>query len=104
MEALALKPGRLLGYDEPDLHLAELRMKLAPGDVLVFFTDGVVEARAPDSHEQFGLDRLQQAVQEIVPSMPLSKGADLIRQHLQRFTATKELRDDVTLLLLRRNQ
>lgn len=104
VEPLPLKPGRLLGYDEPDLHLAELRLTLAPGDLLVFFTDGVVEARAPDSHEQFGLQRLQRAVHEIVPSMPLSKGADLIRQHLHRFTATKELRDDVTLLLLRRNR
>jgi len=100
---LPLKPGRLLGYDEPELHLAECRQTLAPGDLLIFFTDGVIEARAPETREQFGLQRLQRAVQEIVPSMPLSKGADLIRQHLNRFTATKELRDDVTLLLLRRN-
>jgi serine phosphatase RsbU (regulator of sigma subunit) len=85
------------------LHLAECRQTLAPGDLLVFFTDGVIEARAPETREQFGLQRLQRAVQEIVPSMPLSKGADLIRQHLNRFTATKELRDDVTVLLLRRN-
>ena len=97
-----LRPGRLLGYDEPDLHLVEARLTLAPGDLLFFFTDGVLEARAPDHHEQFGPERLRAAVADITGTMPLSRGADLIKQHLSRFTETKELRDDVTLLLLRR--
>ncbi|MCI0681658.1 MAG: SpoIIE family protein phosphatase [Gemmataceae bacterium] len=103
VEPLPLRPGRLLGYDDPNLHLRELRLTLAPGDLLVFFTDGVVEARAPDDAEQFGIERLRRAVQDLAPSMPLSRGADLIRQHLQRFTGAEELRDDATLLLLRRH-
>ncbi len=100
---VALRPGRLLGYDEPNLHLSELRLTLAPGDLLVLFTDGVLEARAPDQGEQFGVERLRAAVQEIATSMPLTKGADLIKQRLNHFTGTQELRDDVTLLLLRRS-
>jgi phosphoserine phosphatase RsbU/P len=98
-----LRPGRLLGYDEPDLHLTDLEQKLAPGDLLVLFTDGLLEARAPDQGPQFGIERLHAAVQEIAPSLPLSKGAELIRKRLHQFTCTQELRDDVTLLLLRRN-
>lgn len=102
VEPVPVKPGRLLGYDHPDLRLTELSLQLAPGDLLVFFTDGIVEARAPDSKEQFGVDRLRAAVAEIAPTMSLKKGADRLKQHLQRFTGTKETRDDVTLLLLRR--
>lgn len=103
IETPPLRPGRLLGYDEPDLHLTDVCQTLAPGDLLVFFTDGLLEARAPDQGPQFGLERLQAAVKEIAPSMPLSKGAELIRKRLHQFTATQELRDDVTLLLLRRS-
>jgi len=102
VESPPLRPGRLLGYDEPDLHLTDLRQTLAPGDLMVLFTDGLLEARAPEQGEQFGLQRLQAAAKEIAPTLPLSKGAELIRQRLHQFTGTQELRDDVTLLLLRR--
>ena len=98
-----LRSGRLLGYDEPDLHLSELRLKLSVGDLLVFFTDGVLEARSPDLGEQFGLERLPSAVREITKAIPLSMARDRIKQRMTRFTGTQELRDDATLLLLRRN-
>ena len=102
VEPVPLRSGRLLGYAESDVHLTELRLTLAPGDLLVFFTDGAIEARGGEAREQFGLVRLKSAVREIEPQMPLAKGADLIKQRLGRFTGTKDLRDDVTLLLLRR--
>ena len=51
--------GRLLGMlDRP--HLADTSTRLAPGDVVVFFTDGVVEARRGD--EFFGHERLEAVV------------------------------------------
>jgi serine phosphatase RsbU (regulator of sigma subunit) len=99
---LALKPGRLLGYGEADLHLTEVRLTLAAGETLAFFTDGVIEARGADGKEQFGLARLVAALRDVEASLPLAKGAELIKRHLARFTGTKDLRDDVTLLLLRR--
>ena len=40
-------PGTVVGlFDDPELH--EVRERLMPGDVLVLFTDGVLEARSPD--------------------------------------------------------
>jgi sigma-B regulation protein RsbU (phosphoserine phosphatase) len=102
VESVPLEPGRLLGYTEPHRRFTDVKLTLGSGDLLVFFTDGLVEARAPASNEQFGLERLQAAVAAVKPDLPLAKYADVIKQHLDRFTGTKDLRDDVTLLLLRR--
>jgi PAS domain S-box-containing protein len=50
------EPGRALGvFDDPGLTPQEAR--LAPGDALVFYTDGVTEARSPDG-AFFGEERL----------------------------------------------
>ena len=49
-------PGRAIGVFE-DPMLTEQEAHLAPGDTLVFFTDGVIEARAPDG-SFFGEERL----------------------------------------------
>lgn len=50
------EPGRALGvFDDPGLTPQETR--LAPGDALVFYTDGVTEARSPDG-AFFGEERL----------------------------------------------
>ena len=49
---------RLLGYDDPGLHHSELRLILAPGELLLFFTDGLLEARAADGKTMFGHERL----------------------------------------------
>ncbi len=102
VEVVPLRPGRLLGYPDAEIHLAETRLTLAAGDLLVFFTDGLVEARDPDGREQFGVERLQRLIREIGPGMTLARGAALLKRALHQFTGGKELRDDVTLLLLRR--
>jgi sigma-B regulation protein RsbU (phosphoserine phosphatase) len=47
----------------PDSKYQELELELQNGDVLVFYTDGLVEAR-DDSDEDFGLKRLAQTVRE----------------------------------------
>ena len=48
--------GRAIGVFE-DPMLTEQETRLAPGDTLVFYTDGVIEARAPDG-SFFGEERL----------------------------------------------
>ncbi len=49
------EPGTLLGVI-PDPRIADARITLAPGDVLLLFTDGVIESRTPEGF--FGTDRL----------------------------------------------
>ena len=98
---IGLRPGRLLGYDEPNLHLSELRLTLAPGEMLVFFTDGLIEARAADSKVMFGLDRLAALARGFTAELPLSECAEQVRAAVDTYTASRELQDDLTVLLLR---
>lgn len=102
VEEVAIKPGRLLGYPEGELHLVEKRFTLAPADTLVFYTDGLREARAPDRIQQFGLPRILEMVRGFTVERSLSAWADGAKRTLEEFTGGGELQDDLTMLLLRR--
>ncbi len=72
---------------------------LEPGDLVLFYTDGVVEARSPSKGE-FGLDRLRdlfarEAASGLLPS-------EMLRRLIHACLDWQEdrLRDDATLLLL----
>jgi serine phosphatase RsbU (regulator of sigma subunit) len=72
---------------------------LEPGDKLLFYSDGVTEAR-PEGGEQFGVDRLRSAVEQysgaglLAPEVLRRLARDL-RQH-----RGAELKDDATLVFL----
>jgi sigma-B regulation protein RsbU (phosphoserine phosphatase) len=102
VEQVPLRSGRLLGYDDPNLHLTELRMTLAPGELLLFFTDGLLEAHAADGQAMFGPNRLHALARSFAHDQPLSECAEQARAALDNFTGSRELQDDVTVLLLRR--
>jgi len=102
VETLALRPGRLLGYPGEDLLHRELRIGLEPGDTLVLYTDGLLEARAPDDRTMFGAERAEALIAEFGPDRPLADCTEQAKATVDRFTAAEELQDDLTLLLLRR--
>ena len=73
---------------------------LAPDDVLVFYTDGVVETW--DSHDNdYGLPRLEQVVRQ---SADLDAGAviDRIVASTRAFTGRTSYDDDFTVMIVRR--
>jgi hypothetical protein len=59
--------GQLLGVDESH-RAVDVQERLEPGDVLVLYTDGVVEARGPSG--VFGEDRLRALVAEAAGQAP----------------------------------
>jgi serine phosphatase RsbU (regulator of sigma subunit) len=99
---LAAPPGRLLGYEGADLALKDTRLHLAPGETLVFYTDGFVEAREPAGRTMFGLERFQQVVKDFDPALPLVECADRAKQAVDQYIRAPDQQDDLTLLLLRR--
>jgi serine phosphatase RsbU (regulator of sigma subunit) len=103
VEELHHRPGRPLGYSGIDLRLKDFRFTLVPGDTLVFFTDGVIEAREPVKKDMFGPDRLRDLVKQFDITQSLPAIADLARNAIYQFTRARELQDDLTLLLLRRS-
>jgi GAF domain-containing protein len=90
------RSGTLLGV-VPDVELDEDELLLAPGDALVFYTDGVTERR--HGMEMFGDSRLLATVRASA-----GRGADLIAGHLEsdvRRFGTGPSRDDLAVLVIR---
>jgi sigma-B regulation protein RsbU (phosphoserine phosphatase) len=72
-----------------------------PGDLLVAYTDGLVEARRSQSDDWFGFDRVRAVVGE---GPAADAGGDLarLRDALRVFQAGRPPDDDLTLVALRR--
>jgi sigma-B regulation protein RsbU (phosphoserine phosphatase) len=102
VEEVALSTGRLLGFEDADLHLHERHFTLNPGETLVFYTDGVIEAREPAGKAMFGTERLKDVVRELDQSLSLADCAARVKGAVARFTAADDLQDDLTLFFLRR--
>jgi sigma-B regulation protein RsbU (phosphoserine phosphatase) len=94
-----LEPTGPLAAVFPDAKYAERTVCLEPCDMLVCFTDGVTEAYA-DGGELFGDGRFVKLLSGIF-SEPVEEICSLISDEVLKYSAG-ELKDDVTLLVLRR--
>jgi sigma-B regulation protein RsbU (phosphoserine phosphatase) len=75
--------------------------RLEPGDVVVLFSDGVTEATRPDVDEEFGEDRLAQALAELKDDSARSI-IESINQRVFDFTRGAPPADDITLVVAKR--
>ena len=84
-----------VGYQDKELQLNQ-------GDILLLYTDGLVEAINPQGTEQFGYDRLLEVVHQ---NEGLHANALLqkLRQALNDFTQGSLLTDDITLVVCKVN-
>ncbi len=94
--------GIALGIDKGPVFnrtLEEMELKLAPGDMLVQFTDGIVEA--PNSKkEEFGTDRLYAAICKY-GTHEAKYLAHMLEITLQEFQGKTPPEDDVTVMCIR---
>ena len=77
-------------------------IQLSQGDILVLYTDGLVEAINPRQTEQFGYDRLLEIVRQNA-GMHANALIQKVRQALNDFTQGALLDDDITLVALNVN-
>ena len=91
--------GALLGIF-PDWSYDVSTVRLATGDTMVLFTDGITEAEAPDG-EEFGEDRL---IDSLVSIRHLSSDALQMRllTQVKKFS-NRALADDATLIVVSAN-
>ena len=76
-----------------------MEAQLEPGDALVLYTDGVIEARR--ERDLFGEERLSALVRDVGPrGLNADAIADTIREATVAFTGSIE--DDTAILVLRR--
>lgn len=82
----------------PDLEFPESELRLAAGDKLVVYSDGVSEA-ANWSNERYGEERIEQLVRSR-PGLSASALHEALIEDVQAFTQGAEQGDDLTLLVL----
>jgi sigma-B regulation protein RsbU (phosphoserine phosphatase) len=92
-------PGLILGAF-PEVSLEEAEITVAPGDALIFYTDGVTEARNADD-QFFGEERL-----EAVLAAHRGDGAEVLLQSVvtavAQFVGSTPQSDDLTLVVVKR--
>lgn len=83
----------------PDAAYTQESVQLAPGDVLVLYTDGITEAENAQL-DMFGVERLEET---ILASRGLSAGglARVILDAVRSFTGDHPQSDDITLMIIR---
>ena len=90
-------PGVPLGAFDGSTY-EEKSLDLEPGDVLVFYSDGVTEAW--NGKEQYGGDRVVRQI-EAHASLPAGKIGEKILSDVGRFEGTGSPADDVTLVVVK---
>ena len=94
------KGGRALGWFE-DLPLDSCPVQLNPGDVLLFYTDGLTDAEN-ENGEFFGEGRLADALHSaVVADLPAEGILDVLVAAVDDFVGSAALFDDRTLVVVR---
>lgn len=96
---LLQRGGTVLGILQ-DVDYEEDEIALAPGDRVVFYTDGVTEA-ANREYEQFGEQRVADCVEALPPGIGAREIAERLLARLHDFLGDAEPQDDITILVLR---
>jgi serine phosphatase RsbU (regulator of sigma subunit) len=96
---LLKRTGPALGVFD-DLTWEQNCVYLAPGDVLVFYTDGVTDAES-EARDFYGLERLLQTVKASA-DQPAEALQQAVFADLQSFTREAPQMDDIALVILKR--
>jgi sigma-B regulation protein RsbU (phosphoserine phosphatase) len=93
-------PGVLLGAFDT-IHLTEARVDLKPGDVVLFYTDGITDALGEDG-EMFGDERLAGVLMDAAGGSA-EEVLDSVLGAVGAFGGTAEQTDDITCVVVKRN-
>jgi sigma-B regulation protein RsbU (phosphoserine phosphatase) len=91
--------GPVLGVAQDGVY-EERAIVIAPGDLMVLYTDGVTETFA-ESGEEFGLDRLIELV-KANRKKTAAEIEDLIYKAVTEFASAKHVFDDLTMVIIKR--
>lgn len=88
----------------PDIEVPVHTVAIAPGDVLVLYTDGISEAVDAD-YAEFGAARLEESVRRVIQARPSATADEIctvIADNVRRFSGSMVQYDDMTLLIIKR--
>jgi serine phosphatase RsbU (regulator of sigma subunit)/sugar lactone lactonase YvrE len=78
----------------------ETSVQLRAGDILVFYTDGLPEARN-DTQGLFDFEKIEEVMQAVPPSASASDMVQALVTKVQEFSACCEQQDDMTIVVLK---
>ncbi len=84
----------------PQLEVRTRNERLEAGDLIVLFSDGVVEARRPGSDEPFGFARLEEALRGQAGADP-EQARHAVLEAVESFRGEGPREDDLTLLVVK---
>jgi sigma-B regulation protein RsbU (phosphoserine phosphatase) len=90
--------GLIVGISQ-QVHFEEKFLPLEPGDLILFYTDGLIEAE-DDQGNFFGLDRAESLLIEHCQDDPDAL-IEAFLEHLQQFCRTDSFKDDITLMVFK---
>ena len=90
--------GLILGI-KPEIRFEQKSTILEIGDILVLYTDGIIEAENPDG-EFFALERLTKLILESADSHP-QQIIDTVMEQVRIFTGLRHFNDDITLVVMK---
>ncbi len=99
LEPITVIPAYQLGVKE-STKFRESTIQLAPKDVLVYFTDGIVEARNTQG-EEFGYDRMEDFIRgnSFLSSTELKEA--ILEEFYKWTVGVPEMEDDITLVVVK---
>ena len=99
-EVTLLEAGGVVLGPVPDATYERGFVSLNPGDMLVLYTDGIVEAHCPDSEEEFGVDRLIDVAKRC-RQLPAEEVVRQIFEEVSGFCVHGHASDDRTVVVVR---
>lgn len=95
-----LKPrGIVVGMQQGEMFdrlIEEHEMQLLPGDIVIQYTDGIIEAKNLDG-EEYGKDRFNQLLLDYC-ARPIAEAFQAVVQSFREFSAGLDQDDDITLV------
>ena len=85
----------------PDVAYSDQKLELQPGDIVIFYTDGIIEAEN-EAEEIYGIERLMALMAGIDPAIAAEDIAEAILQDVEGFIGAAERYDDMTIVVVRR--
>ena len=86
---------------QPKVSYLDSRFTLKRGDVVLFYTDGILR-QTNERNEEFGVERLRAALQSMKPrTMNANEIVQDLLKSVARFFAANEQNDDITLVVLK---
>jgi len=82
--------------------LRDMTINLEPGDALLYYTRGVKKAKAENSENEFGLEKIKSEMKANIESGSLETVHSII-ESIYEFTDYAQLKDDVILISMKRN-